>query len=438
MLPFAGLRFAESSSSELDRLVCPPYDVISTDEQAELLAMSPHNAVYLELPPDEAGKPGSRYALAARVLDQWRREGVLRADSRPAYYLSETTYPHAGQSARRRDVIAAAAVAPWSAGSVLPHEHTLPGPKADRLALLRAMHLNSSPIWLLYRDRLPALDELWAKLESGETDEPAIDFTWRDERHRVWVIDEPDMVLSIQVGFDASGPLYIADGHHRYETSLAFKHEAGERLPGAGATLAAITWAEDPGLLLLPTHRLLSRLDPALTLEEAETRWSDIFHVEYYPIWDDAPDEQIDALMQQLASSGRAGPSFGVYGLGHLDLFGIFELRGRKAPRHFLEAERSEAWKSLDVSLLHALAIDPLVEETGRPREEVLRYTRNPYEAVAEVRAGRASVAFFLNPPPVKSVLSVADARELMPEKSTYFSPKLPSGLVLRDLNSDA
>ena len=435
VLPFAGLRYA-AGGSELERLVCPPYDVISPHEQTELLLASPHNAVNLELPPDEDGKPGSRYALAARRLDEWKRAGVLRPDHRPAYYLSETEYAHAGQTVRRRDVLAAVAVEPWSAGVVLPHEHTMAGPKADRLELLRTTHLNASPIWLLHRDRMPTLDELWAKLESGASGEPAVELTWREERHWLWLIDEPSTVLSIRLAFDAGGPLYVADGHHRYETSLAFRREAEGSVPGASAILASVTWADDPGLMLLPTHRLLSGLDPRLTLEELETRWSHVFHAEYYPVWDRAPTEQIDALMQQLASSGRAGPSFGIYGLGHTDLFGILELRGRKPPPGALPGERSEAWKSLDVSLLHTLAVDPLIAETGLAREEVLRYTRDPHEAFTEVRAGRASVAFFLNPTPVKSVLDVADARDLMPEKSTYFHPKSPAGLVLRDLDS--
>jgi hypothetical protein len=189
-------------------------------------------------------------------------------------------------------------------------------------------------------------------------------------------------------------------------------------------------------LLALPTHRLLRGLDPGLTLEEAETRWADVFHVEYYPVWDGAPAEQIDALMQQLASSGRAGPSFGLYGLGHLDLFGVLELRGRKAPDGALPPDRSDAWKSLDVSLLHSLLVDPLVEETGQERERVLSYTRDPHEAVRLVREGRASVAFFLNATPVSGVLDVADAKDRMPEKSTYFYPKPPAGLVMRDLGS--
>ncbi|HEV7665332.1 MAG TPA: hypothetical protein VGQ62_17505, partial [Chloroflexota bacterium] len=160
------------------------------------------------------------------------------------------------------------------------------------------------------------------------------------------------------------------------------------------------------------------------------------FHVEYYPVWDNAPAEQIEALMQQLASSGRSAPSIGVYGLGHLDLFGILELRGRKVPHGALPEDRSAAWQSLDVSLLHTLLVDPLVAESGRAREDVLSFVREPYDAVSAVRQGRASAAFFLNPTPVSGVLDVADAHDRMPEKSTYFHPKPPAGLVMRDLNS--
>jgi hypothetical protein len=199
--------------------------------------------------------------------------------------------------------------------------------------------------------------------------------------------------------------------------------------------MAANTRADDPGLLVLPTHRLLRGLDGSLDLADIETLWADVFHVEYYPVWEDAPPEQVDALMQQLASTGRIGSAFGVLGLGHLDLFGVLELRGRTPPPDALPAERSDAWKALDVSRLHALLVDRLVAETGRPREEVLDYTRDPHAAFAAVRGGQAAVAFFLNPTPVESVLDVADAKDRMPEKSTYFYPKPPAGLVMRDLD---
>ncbi|MBV9580229.1 MAG: DUF1015 domain-containing protein [Chloroflexi bacterium] len=434
VLPFSGLRFA-APATELEKLVCPPYDVISADEQLQLLKTSPHNAVRLELPLDEPNRPGSRYQAAADCLTSWRQDGVLRSDVRPAYYLSETVYMHAGTELRRRDLLAAVAVEPWSARVALPHEHTMPAPKADRLELLSATHLNASPIWLLARERPAALEDAWADADSRP---PSVEFTWRDEHHRLWMVDDPQVMDALQSAFAASEPLYIADGHHRYETSLAFKEEAGRDVPGARGILATITWVDDPGLVALPTHRLLTGLDPALSMEEAETRWGEIFHVEYYPLWEDAPADQIDAFIQQLASSGRVGPSFGVFGLGQPDLFGILALRGRKPPADALPAERSDAWKSLDVSLLHTLLIDPLIAETGRPRTDVLRYTRNPQEAIAEVRAGKADVAFFVNPTPVTGVLAVADAGDLMPEKSTYFYPKAPAGLVMRDLDAPA
>ncbi len=223
--PFAGLRYA-APDAELERLLSPPYDVISPDEQAQLKSLSPHNAVHLELPSDEPGQPGSRYQLAGRRLAEWRREGVLCADATPAYYLSETEFAYAGERVfkKRRDLLAAVGVEPWSARVALPHEHTMAGPKADRLELLRATHLNSSPIWLLFRERCAALDAAWAQAESRS---PEVEFTWREERHRLWVVDDPAVLAAIEAEFASGGPLYIADGHHRYETSLAFRTEGG-------------------------------------------------------------------------------------------------------------------------------------------------------------------------------------------------------------------
>jgi uncharacterized protein (DUF1015 family) len=140
--------------------------------------------------------------------------------------------------------------------------------------------------------------------------------------------------------------------------------------------------------------------------------------------------------MEQVASTGRNGPAFGLLGLGQLDLFGLLELRGRKPPDGRLPAERSEAWKKLDVSLLHTLLIDPLIAESGRARDEVLSFTRDAHQAFSAVRSGDTSAAFFLNPTPIEGVLAVADAGDRMPEKSTYFYPKPPAGLVMRDLNT--
>jgi uncharacterized protein (DUF1015 family) len=432
VLPFRGLRYDPKIAPDLAQVVCPPYDVIDPAERVRLEAQSTHNAVHLELPSDPTGQPGSRYTAAAQRLRAWRQEHVLALDPEPAYYLSETTFTHAGESLRRRDLLAALEVEPWEQCAVLPHEHTMAGPKADRLELLRATHLNCSPIWVLQRDSLSAVEEAWS---ATDTRAPDIEFTWRDEGHRIWLVDDTSSMRAIQQAFENGPPLYIADGHHRYETALAFRNETHSNLPGARAMLAAITWAADPGLQVLPTHRVLRGLDEQLTLEEAEATWSEWFHLEYFPIWDNAPAEQIDALMQQLASTGRSGPTFGLLGLGQLDLFGLLSVRGSKAPNGVLPAERSEAWRKLDVSLAHALLIDNLIAATGKPREEVLSYTRDPHVAFHAVREGQASAAIFLNATPVDGVLAVADAHDRMPEKSTYFYPKPPAGPVMRDLS---
>ncbi|HET6318415.1 MAG TPA: DUF1015 domain-containing protein [Chloroflexota bacterium] len=429
VLPFAALRYASTAAEDVAAVICPPYDIISADEQARLYAQSPYNAVALELPQDEPEQAGSRYTRAAQTLKAWQREGVLRRDARPAYYLSSTRFSHGGQEYERRDLIAAIAVEPWSRSHVLPHEDTMAGPKQDRLQLLRSTKLNASPIWVMYREPLPAVQRAWDELT-----EPVADFTWRGEQHRLWLVDDPRTTNAIENEFAGSSAVYIADGHHRYETALAYRAEAKADVQGARETMAVLTWANDPGLLVLPTHRLLRDLDSDLTLEEVEARWSDVFHTEYYPVWEAAPPEQIDALMQQLASNGRTSSTFGLLGLGHLDLFGLLELRGGKPPADRLPAERSEAWKKLDVSLLHTLLIDPLVAESHKPRSEVLSFTRDPHEAFKTVREGEASAAFFLNATPVEGVLAVADAGDRMPEKSTYFYPKPPAGLVMRDL----
>jgi uncharacterized protein (DUF1015 family) len=433
---FRGVRYAPAAAPDLAALLCPPYDVISPEEQRQLEARSPLNAVHLELPEDAPGQPGSRYAQAAERWRAWQRDGILRRDSSPSFTLHATDFLHAGQAHTRRDLLAAVPVEPWASGSpgaIRPHEQTMASPKADRLALLEATHANLSPLWLLHREPASALEAAWAAAEARP---PAAEFGLGDERHRLWLVDEPETVAAIEASFAAEvTSLYVADGHHRYETALAFRAQAGENCPGAGRVLAVLTRATDPGLVVLPTHRLLRHLDPSVTPEELETRWSDVFHYEYYPVWDEAPPDQIDALLRQLASQGRAAPTFGVLGPGAADLFGLLELRGRKPPPGALPPGHSEAWQNLDVVLLQALVIDPLVAETGRPREEVLSYTRDPYAAFAAVRGRQADMALFVNPTPVDQVLAVADAGDRLPEKSTYFYPKPPTGLVMRDLD---
>lgn len=428
MLPLAGLRYA-APVADLPRLISPPYDVITPREADELRALSPHNVVQLELPADTDGQPGSRYTAAAERARQWRGDGTLRREARPTYYLSETQFEYAGRHERRRDLLATLGAEPWSSGVVLPHEHTMSGPKADRLELLRATHLNISPIWVLSRDRTPALESAW---ETTATTPPTAEFTWRGEHHRLWAIDDPSAVTDIAQSFARGGPLYIADGHHRYETSLAFRTEAESSLPGANGILATVTWADDPGLIVLPTHRLLHDVD-AGRLDDLLATWSAMFTVERI---DASAAPEVWAA--QLARAGQRGPAFGIYGFGQLDTFAILTLRDDGSAQQHLPRDRSDAWRRLDVSIVHSLILDPLIASSGRSRDDVLSFDRDPKVAADAVRSGSAIAAVLLNPTPVRGVLDVADAGDRMPEKSTYFWPKPPAGLALRDLEAPA
>lgn len=435
VLPFRGLRFDPLVVGDLAAVVCPPYDVISPAQQAALQASSPFNVVQVELPAEGGGAPDDRYARAAERLAAWREAGALRQDPRPAYYLHETAFTHEGEPRRRRDLLAALGLEPWAAGAVLPHEHTMAGPKQDRLALMRATHANVSPIWVLAREEPPALADAWAWAEQRQPDAA---FTVEGETHRLWVLDEPSRVQAVQAAFELRPPLYMADGHHRYETALAFEQEAGADLPGAHATLAVVSAADDPGLVVLPTHRLLEALPPSVDAEELEVRFASAFHAEYYPFDDGAGADPafVAGFLRQLEAQGETTPTVGVFGPDP-EVLALLELRGRTPPAGAMPADRSEAWQRLDVAIVHTLLLDPLIAELGRPREEVLAYTRDALEAFASVRGGSARVAFFLNPTPVEQVLAVADAGDRMPEKSTSFHPKPPTGLVIRPLGPE-
>jgi uncharacterized protein (DUF1015 family) len=329
----------------------------------------------------------------------------------------------------RRDLWAALAADPWSPRHLLPHERTMAGPKADRLALMHGAHANMSPIWALYRERPVALADAWARAEQRP---PDARFTLGADEHRLWVVDHPATVSAIESGFAESGPLYIADGHHRYETALRFREEAGAEVPGAAAVLAVIGGADDPGLVVLPTHRILNGVPESLSADDLAGRWSRVFHAEPYAAQNGS---QAESLLTELRVRGKRGPSLAALGPG-TNATTLLELRNLDAARPLLPSDHSSAWQSLDVALLHVLVVDPLVAETSRVREDVLQYTRDPQEAVDAARGRSGAMAFLLNPTRVQQVLDVADAGDRMPEKSTYFYPKPPTGVVMRLLDA--
>jgi uncharacterized protein (DUF1015 family) len=420
--PFRALRYAPGL--DLPNLICPPFDTISPQQQRLLHGRSDYNAVRIELAEDGE----ERYRAAARTLAEWLSSGVLRRDERAAFYLYRQTFSRGGTPRTRTILFARLRLTPWDKGEVLPHEQTFGGPKEDRLKLLRATRLNTSPVYLLYRDpgRLaaPLLDQTAAAAP------PQAEFSSGDgQEHALWVLDEPLLAERIQRALSPQ-TLYVADGHHRYETALAYRDEVrdgAEDWTGdepENFVLAALTAADDPGLLVLPIHRVTRAPAP---LENALRRLEEVFHV-----------RPVRSLEEACSALGEAGGSLSVFALAAAERPELLVLTPRSvhAGDRFMPEGRSQAWRSLDYAIANHVILQyglALEEEQMQDYSSVW-FTEDAAEAVEQVRSGRARYAILMNPVPVGRVLAIADSGERMPQKSTFFYPKVPAGLVFSPL----
>lgn len=424
---FRGLRYAPRRVGDLSAVVCPPYDVISPREAADLRAASPYNAIRLELPElDRGDSQGlTRYARAAETLAGWRAEGALVRDAEPCLYAIEETFGWQGARHRRRGVMAAVGLADWDARIVLPHEHTLAGPKADRLELLRACATNFSPIFMLYPPQPEADARLWAAAADSA---PLAEVRLPDDRMtRVWAVGAAGAGLTAGL---AASPLYIADGHHRYETALRYRDErrasgAASAQSGAEFVMTYLVSMDDPGLLVLPTHRVVPA--GAVSAATLDGLLAERFNAETRSLADAGG---ITGVLAELGRRGTAGTAFALYRPGE-----ITYLTPLGEATRFLPAERLPAWRALDVAQLDSLLLRPLL---GPDAAEALTYTRDGGEAVAAVDAREAACAVLMNATPPAQIAAVADVAERMPQKSTYFYPKLSSGLVFHVLDDVA
>lgn len=429
--PFRGLRFDPSRVPDLSRVVCPPYDVISPEMQRALHERDPYNMVRLELGyASSDAEGGDRYSRAAQTLDRWLQSGVLVQETDPALYLHRVTFRVRGQERTRRELLALVRLEEWDRRVVLPHERTMAEPKADRLNLLRATGANLSPVFGLYEGAHPSLEKAW-RLAEGHA--PAAEYTDDDSSHHLlWAITGPEVVEPIVREF-VGQPIFIADGHHRYETALRYRDERrAQATDWTGEepwnfVMMVLVAADDPGLVVLPTHRLLRGLK-AMDLAAVEARLSAHFQLELLPVPPGTPEERAARFMELVQANGRAQTAYGMLGPGPGPMALLVP---RDGARRALPAHRSEAWQALDVALLDTLAITPLLEDALLPREQALGYTRDEVEAFLAVDSGSFQLAFLLKATPVHQVLAVASAGDRMPEKSTYFYPKPPTGLVL-------
>ncbi len=432
--PLPGIRYADEG--HLAALVTPPYDVISPEAQARFYERDPHNIIRLELGRDEPGDDDldNRYTRAAAAFAEWRRAGMLKQDEPPAFYLYEQRFTSGGQNYARTSLLARVRLEPWDAGVILPHERTMTKPKDDRLKLTRACAATLSPIMSLYDD--PA-GELASLLGTVRTQPPLADFSDdAGEEHRLWIVQ--DDALGAQIAaFFADRQLYIADGHHRYETALtyrdevrALRHDVTED-DAVNFTLMGLSALNDPGLVVLPTHRILRDLD-ATRLAVLDETLAANFTSE--PLAGESAD-----WLRALAASGDAGTAFVLVRPDGARLIQLTDA-GREAMRAVQgeDVGASDAWRGLDVAVLHALVLDAALGVTPsavRAGEHV-SYTRDAEAATTAVRSGGegAQLAALLNATPPAAIRDVARAGDRMPQKSTYFYPKLITGLVINPL----
>jgi uncharacterized protein (DUF1015 family) len=438
MAEIAGFRGIVYDTSRVDGslVLAPPYDVIDHAGREALAARDPHNCVRLILP---EGDEATRYETAARTFSSWVEQGVLRRDRAPAIYRYNQVFTSAelgGREITRRGFIAAVRLHAFDEGVILPHERTLKGPKLDRLRLMRATRAQLSQVFGLYRDPEHRLDEA---LAAAERDPPYLDGT-TDEgtRHLMWRVTDPEVLAKVAKML-ANQPIYLADGHHRYETLLALRDElaagrGGQLDPRSAARFGAIFLAnlDDPGLVVLPTHRLvhsLTSFDAGALLSRARA------HFEVSTIAGAATDA--DAIRRALASSGETRPTLAAVFPGEDDV-ALLALRGDFDP-FAAGLAGPRALTGLDVTLLHELVLERIlgVDRAAQEAQLNLTYVKDTGEALAKVRAGEAQVGLLMNATPVDQIRAVADAGEVMPQKSTFFYPKIASGIVMHALDPD-
>ncbi len=445
VFPFRAYRF-NPQLAPFDRVLTQPYDKISPQRQVEYYAMHPQNLIAVEkgrvFPEDSA--QNNVYTRAAAKVDEWIRDHIIVQDPAPAFYAysQEFTVPGSTEKRTRRGFIGAGRLEEYSAGVIFRHEHTLSGPKADRLELLRHTRTHTGQLFMLYSDPQKRVDAVLAEAESSAV--PATELA--DEYgviHRLWPIAEQERVHAIQQAM-ADQKLVIADGHHRYETALNYRNErrAATSSPAPDADyerapyeLAMMTFinTRSEGLTILATHRVVANVH--------DFSWSAVrrylepwFATEVFAFFNDS--EKWSAREKFLARLAATAPqrSIGAYpaSADSQRAFYLFQLRPGADLSQLLPSG-SPLQRELDVVLLHDGILEPALGITlqAATKEMNLTYEREASAAIAAVDSGRAQVSFFLNPVDVEKVVQIATANEVMPQKSTDFYPKLLSGLTL-------
>lgn len=416
---FKGMRYTDNGGT-LNTLVCPPYDIISDAQRESYIEKNPYNIIRLELP-----KGGDeRYREAGDTLGKWLDKEILACDGEDSVYVYEMQFTANGARRSLKGFVTLVKLTDFSEGIVLPHEETLSKAKQDRFDLMSETFCNFSQIYSLYRDED---NSVYGMIDGCSKGAPDMEVTDGDGTvHRMWRVSDGNTISKLTKAF-ADKKLYIADGHHRYETALNFHRSlcaAGKAVPGDGSgyVMMMLVNMENPGLVVFPTHRVvhdLTGFNEENILNECKN---------YFTIAQ-APDEgRMQAALNKAYDEGKK--AFALY-VGAGKCF-VMTLKDETAVKKLLP-DMSEAYCGLDVSVLHSLVLERIfgIDKENMANQKNLGYTRSREEALRAVDMDGADCAFILNPTKVSEIRDVAAAGEKMPQKSTYFYPKLITGLVM-------
>lgn len=423
---FKGMRYNLETAGEISKLCCPPYDIISEEQRLDYIKENEYNVIRLELP-KEGENP---YANAKNILEMWKDKGVLISEDKPAIYIYEEEFTAYGSRKSIKGIIARVKLEEFSKGIILPHEFTLSKAKEDRLNLMKATNCNFSQIYALYMDEehttLSTIDE-----QSASNAE--LEFTDNDNvTHRLWIVTDEKVLSKLSADF-VDRKLYIADGHHRYETALNYRNycrENGFSKEGDAQDYQMIYLVdmEHPGLVVFPTHRLvrdLADFDKEKVLEGCK---------KYFDITKMQGTSTMESDLASLYNEGKK--AFGFY-CGN-DEWYLLVLKNIEVMKELLP-QLSTASQQLDVTVLHSLILEEIfgINKENMANQINLTYTKFFEEAISSVDSGKSQCSFVLNPTRVTEIRDVAAAGEKMPQKSTYFYPKMITGMVMNDLSID-
>jgi uncharacterized protein (DUF1015 family) len=440
--PFKGILYNNKKIKNIKAVVAPPYDVISPTEQKILYKRHKNNVVRLILGKESGSDTpdNNRYTKARDFFESWQNDGILMKDAYPSIYVYAQEY-YLGESEgfekkKRVGFIALSKLEEFGKGGIHPHENTLAKPKEDRLRLIKSCNANFSPIFGLFSDPSKRIDSI---LRDAMRQFPLYDLADNSGvRHTLWAIRE-NRAIQIITGQMADKQIFIADGHHRYETAIAYRNEMREKTPNFTGdepfnhVMMYFTNTNSEGLSILPIHRLVNNLknfNKKRIVREA----GEFFNIESLPFNGDEEKDVRQRLFSEINNRGERGHAFGMY-LGDNEYF-LLTLKEEDVLDRFVSDTRHPAWKTLDVTILHTFMIEKVlgISEKSLSEQKNITYTANEIEAVKGVNEGSYQMALFLNPTKIEEIQAVAAAGEKMPQKSTFFYPKLITGLVMNKL----